>query len=62
MHSQAESKLEVIFGGTPTPGEFKLRVHLLSTSVVGVDRHEDVSFKMVEDDVPALEDDVPPLE
>ena len=46
---------EAPFTAPPTPGKYTLRVHLTSTSVIGIDLTTDVSFTVVEDDVPALE-------
>jgi len=44
-------------------GTYRLAVHVLSTSVTGVDLAFECSFDVVEDDVPALDgdDDPPPL-
>jgi len=46
---------EIPFMSPPTPGTYALRVHVLSTSVIGVDLTTDCSFTVVEDDVPDLE-------
>lgn len=46
---------EAPFTAPPAPGKYTLRVHLLSTSVIGIDETCEVSFTVVEDDVPALE-------
>jgi len=43
------------FMAPPAPGTYTLRVHVVSTSVVGIALTQDVSFTVVEDDVPALE-------
>jgi len=48
-------KAEAGFQAPPTPGTYTLRVHILSTSVIGVDLTCEVSFTVVEDDVPTLE-------
>jgi len=39
----------------PQAGSYTLRVHVLSTSVVGVELTHDVEFKVEEDDVPDLQ-------
>ena len=39
----------------PPAGSYTLRVHVLSTSVVGVELTTDVTFTVEEDDVPALQ-------
>jgi len=52
---EKELKLQVPFGGPPTAGTYQLRVHCVSTSVVGADICVDVTLTMVDDDVPALE-------
>ena len=39
----------------PVPGEYKLRVHVTSTSVIGIHCTMDAGFTVVEDDVPDLE-------
>ena len=46
---------EAGFTAPPAAGDYKLRVHVLSTSVAGIEMAVDVGFKVVEDDVPALE-------
>jgi len=46
---------EAPFTAPPVPGTYTLRVHVTSTSVIGVDLSYDVSFTVVEDDVPALQ-------
>jgi len=38
----------------PPPGEYCLRVHVLSSSVAGVEMHKEVGFTVEEDDVPEL--------
>ena len=43
------------FTAPPNPGKYTLRVHVTSTSVIGIDLTTDVSFTVVEDDVPDLE-------
>jgi hypothetical protein len=48
-------KAEAVFQSPPNPGTYQLRVHITSTSVVGVNLDTDVSFVVVEDDVPDLE-------
>jgi len=53
--SASEVSVEQPFVAPPTPGTYTLRVHLVSTSVVGIALTHDVSFVVVEDDVPALE-------
>jgi len=45
----------MMFTAPPTPGTYHLRVHVLSTSVIGIDLTKDVDFTVVEDDVPDLE-------
>ena len=39
----------------PPAGTYTLRVHVLSTSVIGVELTTDVTFTVEEDDVPALQ-------
>ena len=51
-------KAEAGFQAPPTPGTYTLRVHILSTSVIGVDLTCEVSFTVVEDDVPAAAADL----
>uniref|UniRef100_A0A7S0NTP6 SEC63 domain-containing protein n=1 Tax=Calcidiscus leptoporus TaxID=127549 RepID=A0A7S0NTP6_9EUKA len=46
---------QVVFTAPPTLGKYQLTVHVLSTSVIGVELSQDVMFEVVEDDVPALE-------
>ena len=46
---------EAPFQAPPKPGTYTLRVHVLSTSVIGIDHVCDTTFTVVEDDVPALE-------
>ena len=46
---------DAVFTAPPAAGSYTLRVHLTSTSVVGVELTADVSFTVAEDDVPALE-------
>jgi len=48
-------KAEIPFAAPPAPGTYNLRVHILSTSVIGIEISTDVSFEVVEDDVPDLE-------
>jgi len=48
-------KAEQTFVAPPNPGKYTLRVHLVSTSVIGIDLTTDASFIVVEDDVPDLE-------
>lgn len=47
--------LEVAFRAPPTPGKYPVKVHIISTSVIGVDLTTDVDFTVVEDDLPPLE-------
>ena len=51
----AELADEAVFQAPPTAGEYTLRVHVTSTSVVGVQLTTDISFTVAEDDVPALQ-------
>ena len=44
----------MVFIAPAEVGKFTLRVHVCSTSVVGVYLCQDVEFEVVEDDVPAL--------
>jgi len=53
--SQTVISAEVPFTAPPNAGEYTLRLRVTSTSVVGVNHVVDVGFKVVEDDVPALE-------
>lgn len=46
---------EAPFTAPPVPGEYKLRVHVTSTSVIGIHCTMDAGFTVVEDDVPDLE-------
>ena len=46
---------EAVFQAPPKTGEYKLRVHVTSTSVIGINLTKDVAFTVVEDDVPDLE-------
>lgn len=46
---------EAIFQAPPKPAEYHLRIHVTSTSVVGIDLKADAKFVVVEDDVPDLE-------
>lgn len=46
---------EMPFQAPPVAGKYTLRVHVLSTSVVGVEYTTDCEFTVVEDDVPDLE-------
>jgi len=48
-------KGKVSFIAPPTPGEFHLAVHVVSTSVVGVDMKGGCSFCVQEDDAPPLQ-------
>eukprot|EP00908_Phaeocystis_cordata_P019350 Transcript_30859.p1 GENE.Transcript_30859~~Transcript_30859.p1 ORF type:complete len:348 (-),score=166.43 Transcript_30859:287-1288(-) len=48
-------KGKVSFMAPPTPGEYKLAVHVVSTSVVGIDMHSECAFIVQEDDVPPLQ-------
>jgi len=48
-------KGEAVFQAPPTAGTYTLRAHIVSTSVIGVELQTDVSFTVVEDDVPDLE-------
>jgi hypothetical protein len=52
--SQKVVSAEVPFQAPGVAGEYNLRVHIVSTSVIGVDLRTDVPFTVVEDDVPAL--------
>lgn len=45
---------KVVFQAPPTPGKFRLTVHTLSTSVIGIELSQDVEFEVLEDDVPEL--------
>ena len=45
----------MMFTAPPTAGTYHLRVHVLSTSVIGIELTKDVDFTVVEDDVPDLE-------
>ena len=42
------------FIAPPTPGEYNLVVHVVSTSVVGCDMKAERSFWVTEDDAPPL--------
>jgi len=46
---------EAVFQAPGVPGEYNLRVHVLSTSVIGVCLTTDTKFIVEEDDVPNLE-------
>lgn len=46
---------EVVFQAPPVAGTYTLRAHIMSTSVIGVEMYTDVSFTVVDDDVPDLE-------
>jgi len=46
---------KVPFTAPPKAGTYTLRVHVCSTSVVGIAMSTDVAFTVTEDDVPALE-------
>lgn len=48
-------KGKVSFMAPPTPGQYKLAVHVVSTSVVGVDMIGECSFCVEEDDAPPLQ-------
>jgi len=52
---QAVVTAEAPFQAPPKAGLYQLRVHIVSTSVIGVDLSYDVGFTVVDDDVPALE-------
>ena len=39
---QAEVKAEVVFVAPPVPGKYTLRIHVLSTSVIGIELEADV--------------------
>ena len=52
---QAVLTAEAPFTAPPNPGKYTLRVHVTSTSVIGIDLETDTSFTVIEDDVPALE-------
>jgi len=43
------------FKAPPTVGKYPLKVHLISTSVIGINLTADAEFVVVEDDVPSLE-------
>lgn len=51
---QADVEARITFGAPPTEGSYRLTVHIVSTSVIGVDLAADVTFKVVADDVPDL--------
>ena len=46
---------EIPLQAPPSAGSYTLRAHVLSTSVIGVDLTTEVSFTVMEDDVPDLE-------
>jgi len=46
---------EIAFRAPPTPGTYPVRVHIISTSVIGVDLTTDTTFTVVEDDLPPLQ-------
>ena len=52
---EAVVEAEKDFQAPPKPGTYTLRVHVVSTSVIGIHHTKDVSCTVVEDDVPALE-------
>jgi len=49
------ASLELSFRAPPTPGTYPIKVHVISTSVIGVDLTADTTFTVVEDDLPPLE-------
>jgi len=53
--TQREIKAEIPFQSPPAPGKYDLKVHVLSTSVIGVELSALCDFTVVEDDVPELE-------
>lgn len=52
---EAFVSLEVCFRAPPTAGKYPIKVHVISTSVIGIDQMIDAEFCVVEDDVPDLE-------
>ena len=46
---------QAVFQAPPAPGTYNLRVHVTSTSVIGIYETCELSFTVVEDDVPDLE-------
>lgn len=48
-------KGEAIFQAPPKPAEYQLRIHVTSTSVIGISLMTETKFVVVEDDVPDLE-------
>ena len=46
---------ELGFRAPPTPGKYPVRVHVISTSVIGVDLTVEAEFTVVEDDLPPLQ-------
>ena len=53
--SQRTISTEIPFQSPPAPGTYHLKVHVLSTSVIGVELSAPCEFTVVEDDVPDLE-------
>jgi hypothetical protein len=47
--------LELLFQAPPVAGRYHLRVHVTSTSVIGIFLTTDVAFTVIDDDVPDLE-------
>ena len=47
-------KANITFGVPPDPGSYTLSVHIVSTSVIGIEMSESLTFAVVEDDVPDL--------
>lgn len=53
--AQPTLTIQAVFQAPPNPGTYTLRAHVTSTSVIGIQLQADVTFTVVEDDVPDLE-------
>jgi len=48
-------KVPITFVAPEKPGQYSLRIHLTTNSIVGVYLSQDISFEVIEDDVPTLQ-------
>jgi len=53
--TQKTMHFPVPFAAPANPGKYTLRIHLTTTSIVGIYASKDFQFEVVEDDVPSLE-------
>jgi len=53
--TQKTMNFHLPFTAPPKAGKYTLRVHLTTTSIVGIYSYKDFEFEVIEDDVPTLE-------